>query len=519
MKKMMMMLVLLLTIIGCGKAPVKQWDKLHLNFQEGDLPSLHPHELVIYLRGLSIAKALFEPLTRISAEGKVELAGAEKVELSEDQLHYTFTLRENHWSDGSLVSAHHFEKAWKAALAPLSSCSRADLLYPLENAVEAKKGICSIDLVGVHAIDDKTLKVDLAFPSPHFLELVAQAITAPLVDPDNKENILFNGPFMVDLWKKGSVLRLKPNPYYWDREHITLKQIDISFIEDINTAYTLYEKGEIDWMGVPFCPLSAELILRLKENNLLKSHPIGRSFWVFLNTKDPLLASPSIRKALSFALDRKAITSHVLIGGNPSLKPLSLGLLPLKPGQKIEENLEKAKSAFEKGLAELGLNRATCPPLEISYSQQAMRKQLAEYLQETWHNVLGIEVKLKSVEWNVLRSNLEKGLFAVSMAYEGAFYKDPLELLERYTSDTPSNFSQWINPSFVKKIQVAKYETDDQRRLYLLSEAEEILLEQMPFIPICSDCVLFTHPPEMKGYVIDSIGALDLSRVTLEKGE
>lgn len=515
MRRLTYFFVLFLAFVGCQKTEKKQTQVLKINFQEGDLPSLHPHELVIHLRGLSISKALFEPLTRTNAEGEIVLAAAEAIDLSDDQLRYTFYLRHNNWSDGTPVTASHYEKAWKAALSPKSTCSRADLLYPILNAEAAKKGEVALDAVGVKAIDDHILQVDLAYPNPHFLELTAQAITFPIYTHTEKEPTVFNGPFIVDEWKKSSHLSLKPNPEYWDRKNIALNKIEISFIEDINTAYSLFEKGDIDWIGVPFCPLSAEIIAHEKMKKRLKSQPIGRSFWIFLNTEEPLLASSTIRKALSLAVDRSAITDHILIGGCPSFKPLSAKLLPRTSDSTIQENAEQAKSEFETGLLELGLDRKSCPPLEISYSQQSMRKQLAEYLQETWHRVLGIEVRLKSVEWNVLRSNLEKGLFNISMAYEGAYYNDALELLERYTSDNPSNFSRWIYPPFSQTVHQAKYEKDHELRNHLLSEAEKILLDQMPIIPICSDCVLFSHSPKMRGYVIDSLGTLDVSRIRL----
>ncbi|MFC2049332.1 peptide ABC transporter substrate-binding protein, partial [Chlamydiota bacterium] len=486
MKILYAVLTVLLTCAGCAQKQEPVKNHLRINFQEGDLPSLHPHDLVIYLRGLSLAKTLFEPLTRINAAGKVEMAGAESVTISNDQLHYTFTLRENAWSDGTPVTAHHYAAAWKEALSPQSSCSRAELLYALANGQGAKKGEVPLDAIGVRAVDDKTLTVDLAFPTPYFLELMAQSIAAPLRDPQDHQLTLFNGPFMVDEWKKGNYLRLKPNPHYWDKEHVRLQQIDIFFIEDINTAYALYTKGELDWIGVPLCPLSAELVHHLDEAHKLRTHPIGRSFWIFLNTEHPALSSPHIRQALSLAIDRRAITDHILLGAEPSVKPLSSKLLPVLHATALKEDSQLALTYFEAGLDELGLTRETFPPLEISYSQQSPRKQLAEYLQETWHKHLNIDVRLQAVEWNVLRSNLEKGLYTISMAYEGAFYKDPLELLERYTTRNPSNFSQWLNTEFARMIAKAKSEPNLSRRTQILSEAELILMEQMPIIAICS---------------------------------
>lgn len=515
MKIVYALIILLMTCAGCHQKPTTINNHLHINFQEGDLPSLHPHDLVIYLRGLSIAKTLFEPLTRINAEGKVELAGAESVTISDDQLHYTFILRENTWSDGTPVTAHHYAAAWKAALAPDSTCSRAELLYALANGQKAKKGEVPLDTVGVRALNDRILTVDLDFPTPYFLELMAQSIAAPLINPQDHQLNVFNGPFMVDEWKKGNYLRLKPNPHYWDKAHVQLQQIDIFFIEDVNTVFALYTKGDLDWIGVPLCPLSGELVHHLADADLISAHPIGRSFWIFLNTENPALSSPHIRQALSLAINRRAITDHILLGGQPSVKPLSSQLLPVLHAIALKEDPQLAINTFHTGLAELGLTPETFPPLEISYSQQSPRKQIAEYLQETWHKQLGIDVRLKSIEWNVLRSNLEKGLYTISMAYEGAFYKDPLELLERYATLNPSNFSQWLNTEFARKIAKAKYEPNHSRRTQILSEAELVLMEQMPFIPICSDRLLFSHPPTLTGYVIDSIGAIDFSRASI----
>ncbi len=515
MKKILLIILLIMTPTACQKKEARVEKTLRINFQEGDLPSLHPHDLVIYLRGLSLAKVLYEPLTRLGATGEIEMAGAKSVYLSSDQLTYTFILRDNLWSDGSAVTAFQYESAWKMALSPTSTCSRADLFYCIKNGESAKKGKVGLDKVGVHALDAKTLVVDLEYPSPHFLELVSQAIACPLAS-DNKEIEIFNGPFVVSEWKKGNSLHLKPNPYYWDHKHVELHGIDISFVEDAHTVYSLYEKGDLDWVGVPLCPLSSETIQHLAEEEAIQSKAIGRSFWVFLNTKHPALTSATIRNALSLAIDREAVTQHVLVGAEPSTKALACELLPGTTTTSLKENLDEAKHLFEQGLEEMGLTYDTFPLLEISYSQQANRKQLAEYLQERWHTVFGIDVRLKAEEWNVLRSNLEKGLFTVSMAYEGSFYNDPLELLERYASDNPGNFSQWEEPHFGEKIQLAKAEKDEDIRMKLLEEAEEILMKQMPFIPICSDRLFFAHCPELDGYVLDSLGAIDFSTASLE---
>lgn len=488
---------------------------LKVDFQEGDLPSLHPHDIMVYLRGISIGKTLFEGLTRIDNSGKAQLAGAKSVDISPSGLYYTFKLRENSWSDGTRVTAFQYEAAWKEALSPTSSCNRPDLLYMIKNGREVKKGDLPLEKLGVKALDAETLKVELSSPSPYFLELLAQPIAAPLLDPSNRPIVAFNGPFMVDHWKKNSLLRLKPNPHFWNKKEVKIDQIDISMIQDLETAYALYEKKEFDWIGVPLCPLSSEQVEHLKEKKELASHPIDRAFWVFLNTQHKTLSSPSIRKSLSMAIDRKTITENVFVGNNPLKKPIPPALLPQSLNC-LREDLELARSEFEKGLKELGFTKETFPPLVIAYSQQANRKQLAEYLQNAWSQAFGIRVQLEPQEWNVLRSNLGNGQFEISGAFEASFYHDPLEMLEKMGSLGPANFPQWVSPSYQEKIASASQEANLDHRLKLLSEAEEILMDQMPFIPISSDKFLFAHNPKLKGYVFDSVGAIDFSYASLK---
>jgi oligopeptide transport system substrate-binding protein len=510
-----LLIFVFLMIFSSCQTENKPMNTLRLNFQEGDLPTLHPQSMMLHLRGICLAKNIYECLTRMDAEGNPQLAGAESFELSDDQLHYRFTLKDNYWSDGSPVTAYQYEKAWKEALSPVSNCSRSDLFYMIKNAKEAKEGALPLDAVGVKALDDKTLVVELAFPSPYFLVMLSRGISAPLADSSLREPELFNGPFMVDAWQRGDYLTLKPNPYYWDKQNVSLDQIKIYMVQDIMTAFTMYEKGEIDWVGVPFILLPPEIITALEQNKTLRTLPSNRAFWVFLNAKAPHLSSVAIREALSLALDRKAISDHILMAGDPLVKPLPPSLLPLPPAHPLEENLDKAKERFAEGLRELGLTKETFPSLEITYSQQANRKQLAQYLQETWSRVFGIKVEASPQEWNTLRANLENGQFEAVGYYETASYNDPLQLLEKYKFLTPSNFSKWVNSDYVDMLEQAKREANPQLREAFISKAEQILMDEMPIIPICGDKFLFAHHPSLSGYIFDGSGACDVSKASL----
>ncbi|NGX61593.1 MAG: Oligopeptide-binding protein OppA [Chlamydiae bacterium] len=515
MKNILVLFTIFLTFFSsCQKKETQETRKLTLNFQEGDLPSLHPHDLMIHLRGLSIAKTLYEGLTRIDETGKAVLTGAESYQVSPNGMCYTFTLRPNSWSDGAPVLATQYEAAWKEALSPSSDCSRADLLYMIRNAEAAKRGDVPVEEVGIKALDEMTLEISLEYPSPLLLELLAQPICFPLIHPQEKQMHAFNGPFVVDIWAKGDKINLKPNPLFWNCESVGLDEIEVYMIEDSMTAYALFEKEELDWVGLPLSPLTTEMLTRLENQEKLYSHPVDRAFWIFLNTEHPVLSSAKIRQALNLALDRKSITDHILKGGTPLEKSLPFSLLSIIPPHLFSKNEALAQIKLAEGLEEIGYTKEDLPPLVITYSQQANRKQVAEYLQESWMKTLGIPIQLKSEEWNVLRSNLEKGEYIISAAYEAAFYNDPLELLERFITINPCNFPRWTHPEFGKLVTEAKYETDQERRLELLSKAEQLMMEELPFIPVSTDTLFFTHPEGLTGYCFDFVGAVDFSKAS-----
>ena len=490
---------------------------LRLNFEEGDLPSLHPHDSIVHIRGLSINKTLFEGLTRIDAEGQAKLSGAQSMEISPDRLRYTITLRDNSWSDGSPVTAFQYENAWKSAISPTSLCARPDLLYMIKYAKEAKEGIVPLDTVGVKALNAKTLIVNLANPSPYFLELLAQPIAVPLKHLEKREMTEFNGPFMVSKWEKGSLLQLKPNPYFWNRKKVSIPQIDIYLMKDMNMIYSFYREGKLDYIGMPFSYLSMEHIKDLQSVKSLRSHRAGRVCWIHLNTRHSALSSPWIRQALSMSLQRPLMIEKFFFGSNSMLTALPASLLSTPNTNMVKEDLTEARKRFDLGLKKLGFTKETFPSLVITYSQQGLRKQLSTYLQNRWSDAFGIKVQLVATDWNTLRCNLSKGLYDISFSFTGSFYNDPLELLNYFSCINSNNFSQWVHPEYSAKINAAMQEKELRSRTQYLTEAEQILLEQMPIIPICSDKMLFAHNPNLQGYVFDCPGSIDFSYASFKK--
>jgi len=495
--------LLLLLLSSCQKNPSTDRSHLHLNFQEGDIPSLHPHQLVSHMRGHSLGKLLYEGLVRIDNQGNPSLAGAQSVEISSDGKKYTFKLRDHHWSDGSKVTAEDYLRTWRHALARGSDCMRPDLFYLIKNGKAAKTGEVSIEDIGLRSLDSSTLEVTLEYPSPYFLQLLAHPLCAPLKNPQEAPKV-FNGPFMVKHWDKGVCLQLEANPHFWNARSVQLQQINISCIDDPMTSLYLFEKGQIDWIGDTLSPLSRESSLKLIDEHQAICRPVDRFYWLYLNTEQTLLKSAKIRRALSLTVERDEIIRHICFG-EPMATPMHEAMIPY-PQAWMEST--DAVDLFKEGLSELGLTQETCPPLVLSYARQ---KPLVEYLKNRWESLFGITIQLQRNEWNVFRSNLAQGNFEMGGCLDSVIYGDPLELLERFEELGNYNFSRWEHEPFKKILVSIREEMDEEKKIALLIEAEKILVEEAPIIPIYRCLHVFAHPPGLNNYVFDVGGCVDFA--------
>ena len=140
---------------------------------------LDPRVGTDFISGIVI-KMLYEGLMRLDSSGNPSLAAAERIDISQDGLRYTFTLRDSVWSNGRPVTAYDFEYAWKKVLDPSFMTFFDYLFYPIKNAQSVKRGLLPPDALGLHAVDDRTLVVDLDHPAPYFLELCCLWIYSPL---------------------------------------------------------------------------------------------------------------------------------------------------------------------------------------------------------------------------------------------------------------------------------------------------------------------------------------------------
>ena len=438
---------------------------------------------------------VYEGLARCLSDGTVELALAESVEISEDKRVYTFRLKEAFWTDGRRISAYDFESSWKTILNPKFPSLCPYLLYPIQNGEKCAKGEMDLDQVGVRALNEKTLQITLERPTPYFLSLTAFPVFLPVpsdIDRENPEwekklDLIASGPFRIEKMIPNSEIVLVKNESYWNAKNVALDEIHIRIISDETTAFQMFERGMIDWMGAPLSPLPPDALEKLKKRQELQFHPCAATTFCAFNTETFPFSNRHMRKAFSYAINRKEIVEKVTqMGQLPATRCLPPTLFKNQNKALIPSYApEVARIHFEKGLEELGISKETLNEITLSFKPGQIDKRVAQTLQRHWKKTLGVNVKLQLIDYKTHMHRLHGRDYQISLACWIAQFHDPINILERFKDrHNPKNYPGWENERYSKLLDAASFENDLKARFELLEEAEALLADEMPLAPL-----------------------------------
>lgn len=515
-----------LVLAGCGKQgrtyrPTTQELRLNLHSEP---PTIDPRKATDSV-SVSIVDLCFEGLTRIDPSGQIIPAAAEKIDVSWDKKKYTFTLREAKWSDGTPVTAGDFETTWKTILGPAFACEFASDLYVLKNARAAKTGRCLLSEVGVRALDEKTLQVELAHPAPWFLSALASHsfVPAPAHITETftnwtEDHYVGNGPFMIREWEHRNFIGLEKNPHYWDKKNTRLEKVLLTLCEDETTELTMFENGELDWAGCPLSTLPTEALGSLAKKGELNSYAIAATYYYVFNTQGFPFTNINIRRAFSLAIHREAIVQNVTQMGQTPAMAIVPPMLWKHPRSYFKDNdLQEARRLFALGLEELGLKAEEFPAVTLSYNTMIGHHKIAQAIQQQWQEALGIRVTLENKEWKVFLDELRHHKFQIARMGGVANICDPTTFLDffRYLSSS-NNYSQWSHPRFSELLEQADLAKDEETRIPLLEEAESLLMHEMPIAPVYFYTGAYLRKPYVRGIHLSELNSLDLKWAWVE---
>lgn len=465
-----------------------------------------------------ILEHAFEGLTKKTPEGEIVDGMAEKWTVSDDALTWTFHLKDDiTWSNGDPVTAEDFEYAWKYALNPESASEYAYQLYYLKggetynNAEEGADLQALEDAVGVKAEDEKTLVITLEQPTPYFEDLTSFYTYYPINKKVQEENpdwaleaasYVSNGAFKLTEWEHKANMKLEKNEHYYDKDKIKLDEVHFVINDNENSSWQMYQNDELDLVY----PLPQDVqgqLLESKDPEFNNGPDLSVYYYNLNNTVKPF-NNKKVRKALSMALERQTLVEHVAQGGQqPAFSIVPPGILDVEgdyqknTGALFKEDVEEAKKLLTEGLAEEGMDKM--PAFSLVYNTQEGHKKLAEAVQEMWRKNLEVDVTLENVEFQVKIDREKAGDYQISRAGWSGDYVDPMTFIDLWVTDGSHNDANWSNVEYDKLVEIAKSTMDKKKRMDAMHKAEEILMDEMPIIPIYFYTKPFAVKPHVKG--------------------
>lgn len=483
------LIIAALTAGGCGtKEP-----RADYTFENGtDVQTLDP-ALMTGQPEHRIASSIFEGLTSRSATAAEMLPGVAKSwDISEDGLRYTFHLRDCVWSDGSPVTARDFLYSWKRALDPVTGGTYyAYMLFYIRGAEEFNSGkISDFSKVGVRAVDDKTLDIELKQPTPFFLSITSFYTLMPVKRDcveehgdlwTRPEKIVSNGPFLLKEWVPGVRIRLVKNPFYWDKSRVRLNVVDVLPTENENTAFNIYISGQADWVDAAGIPWHLMDILTTRPDFHAYT-TLATYFYRFNVTRHPF-TDVRVRKALNLAVDKERIVDRILHAGQ---LPAAVLVPPVMPHYTSPPGLPYNPAEAARLLAEAGYPGGKgFPKVSILFNTMEAHRQIAVEMQAMWKEKLGIQVDLDNQEWGTFLNSESSLDYDMSRGSWIADYPDPNTFLDMFVTNGGNNRTGWGNRRYDELITRAAKERDQKKRMEIFREAEKLLIvDEMPIMPI-----------------------------------
>ena len=520
MKKLFLLFIMMILIScgGAGKESSSSGNTKIIVNETAEPKSIDPG-LLTDQSGIAVNSLVSEGLTRQGKAGTPEPGLAEKWDVSEDGLTWTFHLRENiKWSSGEPVTADDFKFAWLRVLEPATASEYAYMLHYIKGGQAYNEGKGKKEDVGINVIDSRTLEVKLERPTAYFASLAASPTYAPIrekfFDEKGKNFALeadameYSGPYKIKSWKHDSNFIMVKNENYWNKDHIKIDEVEMVLVADSTAELNAFNNGEIELIR-----LTAEQYKRYEKDPRVNVFRNNSVWYLEYNMENKFLANKKIRQALTLAVDKEEMANTIVKGTGEA----AYGIVPTGfPGESKtfrEENgdsypkynPEEAKRLYKEGLAELGVTEL--PELSLIINEAGNNKKIAEYVQEKIRTNLGANIRIEPIPFKERMARLQQKDFEIVLSGWGSDYADPMTYIDLFVTNGGNNHSSYSNPKYDELIKTANNSSDNKVRMQAMRDAEKILGDDMPVgVMLYSTRVIMLNP-KIKNVYFKGIGA------------
>ena len=520
MKKLFLLFIMMILIScgGAGKESSSSGNTKIIVNETAEPKSIDPG-LLTDQSGIAVNSLVSEGLTRQGKDGTPEPGLAEKWDVSEDGLTWTFHLRENiKWSSGEPVTADDFKFAWLRVLEPATASEYAYMLHYIKGGQAYNEGKGKKEDVGINVIDSRTLEVKLERPTAYFASLAASPTYAPIrekfFDEKGKNFALeadameYSGPYKIKNWKHDSNFIMVKNENYWNKDHIKIDEVEMVLVADSTAELNAFNNGEIELIR-----LTAEQYKRYEKDPRVNVFRNNSVWYLEYNMENKFLANKKIRQALTLAVDKEEMANTIVKGTGEA----AYGIVPTGfPGESKtfrEENgdsypkynPEEAKRLYKEGLAELGVTEL--PELSLIINEAGNNKKIAEYVQEKIRTNLGANIRIEPIPFKERMARLQQKDFEIVLSGWGSDYADPMTYIDLFVTNGGNNHSSYSNPKYDELIKTANNSSDNKVRMQAMRDAEKILGDDMPVGALLYSTRVILLNPKIKNVYFKGIGA------------
>ena len=461
---------------------------------------------------LTILRDAYEGLTALDRQGRVAAGAAAAWSVSGDGLEYRFELQpDGRWSNGDPVVAADFIAAWRRLVDPATASQYAQLLEPVRHARDIIAGTSPADGLAVEADGERVLRVGLERPTPYFPALLSHPATFPVHRATLASRgagfakpglVVSNGAYVPVEWHIGSFVRAERNRYFRDDARTGIDAVRYHHIGDPVVELTRYRAGELDvTYTLPAGQLARWPAARSGE---LHSGPqLGVYYYGLALDRPPFAGNPALRVALAMAVDRDILARKVLGDGEiPAfgwVPPGVAGYLPQRfvwADWPADRRLAEARRLY----AAAGYSARRPAAFQLSYNKSPLHDRIALAVAAMWKQGLGAEVRLHAEEFRVLKQTIDARDVQAFRASWIADYNDAYSFLQVLRSDFGVNLPRYGSDRYDRLLDEAALAGDGARRAALLAQAERLLLEDVPLVPLYVYVSKHLVAPRVRGW-------------------
>ena len=469
--------------------------------------------------------AITDGLTTVDVKGNTIPGIAKSWDVSNNGLTYTFHLRDAKWANGDKVTAQDFVYSWHRIIKNAgnyaymlgsegASIKNADSLINLGTAATDEQ----LNTLGIKATDDKTVVVDLEKNVPYFVGLMS----FPCYFPQNQkfvekcgknyatkpEYILGNGAYKMTKWIKGNKATFTKNDKYYDVKSVKTKNLEMYLVQDPKTAAQNFDNGKVD-----YATINSTLVDKYKGKDTFKTIREGYLAYLICNFKADTTANKNLRHALSYAINRKDLCDNILKDGSQpatGFVPAQLCKSPSgkdfreESGKYVDYDVKKAQEYLDAAKKELGTDTIT---VDLLYgTDESPMDTFAEYLQGSFTKLKGLKVNMvATVKKDRIYNREASGNFQIACTRWAPDYADPTTFLNVLASSNSNNYGKWENAQYNSLLKQAQNETDVNKRWNELLEAEKVMMDDMPNIPVVQTGTAALQAKNVKGLVHNTV--------------